>query len=157
MDNCWTVVYWSSFILGSFVIPFFQSYWTAGHFSVKSRIKFAVVQVLKRTVMALTVFFLLCILGGWLLKERLITTMMVSTLLMSNVYGTAVLVILLSYGITFLPYSLWKQTDTKSVLYEVLADADEIYRSFRDARVDFHTEVSICRNLIQHNTTGFNK
>jgi hypothetical protein len=23
MDNCWTVVYWSSFILGSFVIPFF--------------------------------------------------------------------------------------------------------------------------------------
>jgi len=107
MDNCWTVVYWSSFILGSFVIPFFQSYWTAGHFSVKSRIKFAVVQVLKRTVMALTVFFLLCILGGWLLKERLMTTMMVSTLLMSNVYGTAVLVILLSYGITFLPYSLW--------------------------------------------------
>lgn len=157
MDKCWAVVYWSSFLLGSFAIPFFQNYWTAGHFSVKSRVKFALLQVLKRTVLALTIFFLLCILGGWLLKEPIITTMMVSTLLMSNVYGTAVLVLLLSYGITFLPYSLWKRIDTKSLLYEVLADADEIYRAFRDARVDFHTEVSICRNLIQNNTTGFNK
>jgi hypothetical protein len=43
------------------------------------------------------------------------------------------------------------------MLYEVLADAEEIYKSFRDARVDFHTEVSICRNFIQNNTAGFNK
>lgn len=113
--------------------------------------------MLKRTVLALTIFFLLCFLGGWLLKQKIIDTMMVSTLLMSNVYGTAVLVLLLSYGIIFLPYSLWQHLDSKSMLYEVLADAEEIYKSFRDARVDFHTEVSICRNLIENNTTGFNK
>lgn len=77
--------------------------------------------------MALTIFFLLCILGGWLLKQKIMVTMNVSIILMSNVYGTLVLVLLLSYGLIFLPYYLWQQLDSKSMLYEVLADAEEIY------------------------------
>jgi hypothetical protein len=47
--------------------------------------------------------------------------------------------------------------DAKSLLYEALADADVIFRSYRDARLDYHKEVMICKNLIQDNTSGFNK
>lgn len=39
----------------------------------------------------------------------------------------------------------------------MLSEADEHFRSYRDARLDFHTEVSICQNLIATNTTGFNR
>jgi len=31
-------------------------------------------------------------------------------LVMSNVYGTLVLVVLLSYGLAFLPFSVWKRS-----------------------------------------------
>ena len=58
---------------------------------------------------------------------------------------------------TFLPYSIVLKTNTESILFESLAEADEIYKNYRDARVDFHTEVSICRNLVKNNTTGYNK
>jgi hypothetical protein len=157
MDRLWAGIYWGSFILGSFVIPFFQAYWTAGHFSFCSRLKFATKQMLKKTLIGLAIFVFFCILGFWLLKARFIDKFKTSVLLMSNIYGTLLLVLLLSYGMTFLPYSIWLKTNTESVLFESLAEADEIYKNYRDARVDFHTEVSICRNLVKNNTTGYNK
>lgn len=113
--------------------------------------------MLKKTLIGLAIFAFFCILGFWLLKARFIDKFKTSVLLMSNIYGTLLLVLLLSYGMTFLPYSIWLKTNTESVLFESLADADEIYKNYRDARVDFHTEVSICRNLVKNNTTGYNK
>lgn len=94
--------------------------------------------------MALIIFLLMVMLGCYLLKQGFMQIAIDSSLLMSNLYGLVVLTLLLSYGLAFLPYSLWHRIDSKSVLYEVLAEADEIYKAYRDARVDFHTEVSIC-------------
>jgi uncharacterized membrane protein len=124
MDRLWAFIYWGSFILGSFVIPFFQAYWTAGHFSFLSRLKFATKQMIKKTLIGLLIFVLFCIFGFWLLKARFIEKLKTSVLLMSNIYGTLVLVLLLSYGMTFLPYSIWLKTNTESILFESLAEAD---------------------------------
>lgn len=157
MDVCWNVVYWGGFLMGSFVVPFFQGYWTAGHFSAQSRAKFSLLRMARLSVIALAVFVTFVIAGCWLFDQKFTAVAKNSILIMSNLYGMVVLVALLSYGLTALPYSLWHQRDSKSVLYESLADADEIYRAYRDARVDFHTEVSLCRNLIAGHTNGFNK
>jgi len=157
MDKCWAVIYWSSFVLGSVFTPFFQIYWTAGHFSVESRMKFAFKQLLKQAILVLTVFIAFVLAGVFMLHANFLTVAKASVLVMSNLYGMVVQVLLLSYGITFLPWALWHRIDAKSVLYEVLSESDEIFRSYRDARLDFHTEVSICQNLISNNTTGFNK
>lgn len=157
MNTSWTVVYWSSFLLGSLVIPFFQHYWTAGHFSFGSRFKFALVKLFWQTVLYLVSFLVLVIIGSFVMKKNFFVTMNDSILLTCNIYGMVVLVLLLSYGLAFLPYQLWHKIDSKSVLYETLAEADDIYKAYRDARVDFHTEVSICQNLITNNTTGFNR
>jgi hypothetical protein len=59
MNPCWATVFWTSLFLGSFVIPFMQQYWIAGHFSRASRAKFACWQLLKRWIIALVVFGLL--------------------------------------------------------------------------------------------------
>lgn len=127
MNVCWNLVYWGSFFLGCCVIPFFQGYWTAGHFSVSSRIRYSLWRLLRLSVIALAVFLVFVSAGCWLTKKKFVVVAKNSVLLMSNLYGMVVLVALLSYGITFLPYSLWHQIDSKSVLYEVLAEAAEIH------------------------------
>ena len=157
MDPCWATVFWTSFFLGCFVIPFMQQYWMAGHFSRKSRAKYACWELFKRGFIVLVLFGILLWAGVQFLKTPFFLTAEVSVLLMSNLYGMIVLVLLMSYGITFLPFMLWQKMDAKSLLYKALADADEIYRSYRDARLDYHKEVSICQNLIKDNTTGFNQ
>lgn len=58
---------------------------------------------------------ILAIVGYYLVKEHLDDTSFTevaktTVLILSNVYGTLVLVILLSYGLAFLPFSVWKRS-----------------------------------------------
>jgi len=47
-----------------------------------------------------------------------------SILIMSNMYGTIVLVTLLSYGLAFLPFSIWKRSNNYQIVYESLMSAE---------------------------------
>ena len=45
------------------------------------------------------------------MQEKFIGYAMTAILVGSNVYGTLVLVILLSHGLAFLPFSIWKRSN----------------------------------------------
>ena len=47
-----------------------------------------------------------------------------ATLVMANMYGTLLLVILLSYGLVFLPFSVWKRSNNSQLVYQDLIVAD---------------------------------
>ena len=51
-----------------------------------------------------------------------------ATLIMSNVYGMAILVVLLGHGLIKLPISLWKFADNRYNLLNALSRADRVRR-----------------------------
>lgn len=70
-------------------------------------------------------------------------------LVLSNLYGQLVMVILLSYGLFRVPVFLWRRADKKGILMDRLRHADIYYRKYRDATLELHKQVSICRNLAE--------
>jgi hypothetical protein len=68
-------------------------------------------------------------------------------ILAGNVYGMCVLVVLLAYGIAFVPITVWKKTNYDARLYEELLAAQEVWFEFRDARLEYIKQVSLCSNL----------
>ena len=91
---------------------FFQKYWVSGHFSVASRTKAVLRQLLIVIVAGLVIVAVGASLVYFLLSEvhheKIMEYSKVAILVMSNMYGTLVLVILLSYGLAFLPFQIWK-------------------------------------------------
>ena len=108
MNILWFLVYWGNFIFGSFVVKFYQYYWMSGHFSVSSKIKFAMSKLLLLLIAGLSCLAGLVALCLWLTGERFAETCYTAILIMSNAYGTLVLIVLLSYGLIFLPFAIWK-------------------------------------------------
>ena len=76
---------------------------------------------------------------------------------MSNVYGTLLLIVLLSYGLIFLPFAIWKSASNQRVVLDNLVQADQAYEMCKEARLDFMREVNICRALAENHRTGFNQ
>mmetsp|Transcript_33774 Transcript_33774/g.41734 ORF Transcript_33774/g.41734 Transcript_33774/m.41734 type:complete len:148 (+) Transcript_33774:353-796(+) len=115
MDTLWGVVYWGNLLQGSFVTKFFQKYWVNGHFSVAARVKATLTKLLVMMIAGLLFCAAIAITGYFLVRDYLHDTSFTEVakttiLVMSNVYGTLVLVILLSYGLAFLPFSVWKRS-----------------------------------------------
>lgn len=115
MDVLWQVIYWGNLIQGSFVTKFYQQYWVSGHFSVASRIKATLKRLLMLIVVGSVLLVLLVCLAFYyykdFMKEKFMGVAMTTILIISNVYGTLLLVVLLSYGLAFLPFSVWKRSN----------------------------------------------
>jgi len=79
-----------------------------------------------------------------------------AVLILGNLHGTLVLVVLLSYGLSFIPAVLWKSSRNRNTFYEGLQEAKRVYSEYRDAKVDFGQEVSVIRNLAKSHKNGFN-
>ena len=128
MDVLWQIVYWGNLLQGSFVTKFFQRYWVSGHFSLCSRIRATLKQFLIMIIVSLIVLIILGAILYHFLKDYLqrehLDVGKTIILIMSNVYGTLVLVILLSYGLAFLPFSVWKRADNNYMVFEHLMNAD---------------------------------
>jgi hypothetical protein len=114
MDILWGVIYWGNLIQGSFVTKFYQKFWVSGHFSIASRVKASLKQLLILMIAGLLFMGILALVAYYLMREYLHENFLemckTAILILSNTYGTLVLVILLSYGIAFLPFSLWKRS-----------------------------------------------
>lgn len=115
MDILWQVVYWGNLIQGSFVTKFYQKYWVSGHFSVASRVKATLKQLLILLIAGLIFLAAIAAVVYYLYKdffenESFTEYSKAAILVMSNAYGTILLVILLSYGLAFLPFSVWKRS-----------------------------------------------
>ena len=118
MDWLWGIIYWGNFIQGSFVTKFFKTYWVNGHFSVGARVKATLRTLLVMMIAGLLFLAVVAIAGYYLVRDYLNDTSFsevgkTAILVLSNVYGTLVLVILLSYGLAFLPFSVWKRSNNE--------------------------------------------
>ena len=91
------------------------------------------------------------------LQENLSELGKTSILVLSNMYGTLVLVVLLSYGLAFLPFAIWKRSDNSRQVYEELMEADQACQESKDARVEFSKQAKICRNLVQDHADPSNE
>ena len=74
-------------------------------------------------------------------------------LILGNVYNMIFLVVLLAYGLFYLPLFLWKYADNQYQLYTTLETAHDVRRAYRDAQIDFYMIVNQCRNLAEHHRT----
>lgn len=160
MDVLWQVVYWGNLIQGSFVTKFFQKYWVSGHFSVASRVKATLRQFLIMIVAGLILIVLAAALAYYLLRdvshEQFIEYSKTAILVLSNMYGTIVLVTLLSYGLAFLPFQIWKLSNNHQVVFEGLMQAEQMSQSRKDALIEFRKEVKSCRNMVQSQSNDDN-
>lgn len=139
MDILWGVVYWGNLLQGSFVTKFYQKYWVSGHFSIASKVKATLRQLLILMVVGLVFMGALAGIAYYLTKdyvqENFLELSKTAILICSNTYGTMVLVVLLSYGIAFLPFSLWKRSNNSQIVYESLLQADSVSQENKDARL----------------------
>ena len=151
MRSLWFVVYWGNILTGSILMQFLTRYWTCGHFSVGSQIKWVVIKLLKITVIVLVLLGALtfCVLNFVDKEDResLFTAAYTATLILSNVYGMVILVVLLSHGLIKLPITLWKQPDNKYNLLNALSRADRVRRAYRTSLIEYHEQISICKTL----------
>jgi hypothetical protein len=142
MNGLWFVVYWGNIVTGSIFMQFLKRYWTCGHFSVGSQIKWVVIKLLK---ISLIMAVLLGVMTMCVMKfvdaenrESLFNAVYTASLIMSNVYGMLILVVLLGHGLIKLPITLWKHPDNKYNLMNALSRADRVRRAYRTSLIEYH-------------------
>jgi fatty acid desaturase len=123
MNILWQVVYWCNFLFGTVLKTFFSKYWLSGHFGVGSKSKHAFKQLAIQIIIGVPVLLLLLGLGYYFLREQLQTLLSTILILLVNIQGMCILVLLLAYGLAFLPVKTWKRTNTEAIMYEHLLGA----------------------------------
>ena len=76
-----------------------------------SKVKFAFKKIAIKMAILVLLVVVLCGVGYYFLQGEFFDLMQVSLLLLSNIYGMCVLVVLVSYGLVFVPVGLWKKGD----------------------------------------------
>jgi hypothetical protein len=126
MNGAWLFIYWANFTFGTVLKPFFQNYWLSGHFSRSSKAKFACKKLLLKVTILLVVTGALCGAGYYYLQGEFFEKAMIVLLLLSNIYGMCVLVLLVSYGLAFVPVHYWRIQDYEGKLYRLLLEAPDV-------------------------------
>lgn len=68
MSVLWTLVYWGNLLCGSCLVKFYQKYWISGHFSKRSKIRFALRQLLV-LIIAMTILLVVVIIIGFVVLK----------------------------------------------------------------------------------------
>jgi hypothetical protein len=107
MYALWFGVYWGTMVSGSVLMTPYKLYWASGRFSIRSKVVFVLKNLLIKIILGLVV---LAAVGFALIKfygETILGTVQPTALILSNVYGMAVLVSLLAHGLFKLPIFVW--------------------------------------------------
>lgn len=126
MTPIWGIIYWSNILFGTGLKPFFQQYWQAGHFTKIGRAKFACKQIALRILILFIVIIVMCVLGYIFWDEFYLENLNIALMLLLTIYGMTVLVILLGWGLAFLPAYFWKLGDREMNLYNYLLMAPDV-------------------------------
>ena len=157
MRSLWFVVYWGTLISGTVVNQFLKRYWASGHFSVMSKSKAVMKQM---TLLAFAGITLVAVAGSALVYffgKNILQQAYLSILIIANLYGMAVLVILLAHGLIKLPLFLWKYSDNRYNVLNGLSRADNVRRAYRTALIDYHEQISICKKMEAQHSNEYNR
>ena len=123
MNICWQVVYWSNFLFGTVLKTFFSEYWLSGYFSISSKSKHVLSKLALKILIGIPVLLILLGLGYYFLRAQFKVLLSTTIILLVNIQGMCILVLLLAYGLAFLPVKTWKLTNTESLMYDYLTGA----------------------------------
>ncbi len=124
-------------MFGTVLKTFYSKYWLSGHFSVGSKSKHALKELALLIIIGVPVLVILLGLGYYFLRDRLAVLLSTILILLSNIQGMCILVLLLAYGLAFLPIKTWKKANTEASMYEFLLGAQGCYEEYRDARLEY--------------------
>jgi hypothetical protein len=107
MGIIWKVIYYTIFFLTWVLLPIVQEYESSGEFSVKSRIKMAIINnlIIYGIFAALGILFMVYLIFK---SELSFTELMPILMAASNAFGMCLVVVLLSYGLVAVPRKLWR-------------------------------------------------
>ena len=105
-------------------------------------------------ILACVAYYLL---KDYVTSENALEYSKTAILIGSNMYGTLVLVVLLSYGLVFLPFSIWGRASNNQMVLEKLSAANQCFEENKDARIEFMKEAKRCRNFVRDHLSDKNK
>ena len=95
----------------------YRKYWLSGHFTIRQRAKATCKTLLIQMLVVLIIGSVLIGVAYYYLGDSLVHIAGIVVILAGNVYGMCVLVVLLAYGIAFVPITVWKKTNYDARLY----------------------------------------
>lgn len=126
MDVLWIIVYWLTILTGTVLMQFYGYYWQSGYFTRWGRTKEAVKRI---KMLLLYGSLVLIIFAGALLYffEQSIVYQLINAAMIANYsYSMLVLVMLLSHGLSKMPFYLWRSNTTYYGLLNNLERASSV-------------------------------
>lgn len=123
----WTVSYGLIFFLTWLLLPIAQEYEEAGEFSIKDKLKRAIIN----NLIIYGVFLGVGLIGlGYLIISQRVDLKHLPPVMLaaSNAFGMFLVVIFLSYGLTAIPRVLWRNKNYKLKLKKLQFDASNLMR-----------------------------
>jgi hypothetical protein len=153
----WIISYWGVFMSGSILMQFYKIYWSSGRFTMKSKVVFSIKTLLLKIVVGTAIMGVCGIIMIKFYGENFTESIQGTVLILQNVYGMAVLVLLLAHGLIKLPIYLWKKNDNTYNLINALSRAERVRRDYRTALIEYHEQISICKSLENQHANGYNR
>lgn len=121
----WQITYWTTFLLGFFLLPLIREALLSGHFTFRSRLQAGC----RAAIQGYLVLLVLGVLGVAFMVIQLHSWHVVPVLMaIGNTYGLLLVSLLLGYGLVDLPRKLWRQADPAMELRRtqiIASNADE--------------------------------
>jgi hypothetical protein len=156
MDVLWMLVFWSTVLTGTVLMQFYNYYWSSGQFSRWGKAKFALNRI---KVLAILAILGLIIFAGILLYffEHTIVYQLINAAMIGNyTYSMVVLVLLLSHGLSKMPFYLWRSNTTYYGLLNDLERADAVKRAYKESKLEYHEVMTICRITAEKHADPYN-
>ena len=139
IEDAWTVVYWTTFILTWAVLPMMADFETSGEFSFRRKCVSIIKGQVKMALIAVIVFVCFCF---YLLAAKHMSFEGIGGFIMAlgNTYGLMLIILLLGNGLVSVPKRIWlasfpqrnlqilyyKAAELDSQLYDALFDLEEV-------------------------------
>ncbi|OZJ02345.1 hypothetical protein BZG36_04385 [Bifiguratus adelaidae] len=150
----WRTVYWSTFCLTWVIIPFLQSYLSAGGFTVKAKIWYAVRTNLYfyGVYLALGILGLVYIVAYKPFESR--AALQGYIIAIANSWGLLLIIIFMGYGLVAIPRHFWNLSNIDLQLDRCYQNAPRLKEELMDAEVELDSLYKELSNVSRKVTTA---
>lgn len=115
LHTAWVVVYWIAFGLCWVILPITEKFHTSGEFTFCSKLRNALFRQLRSFLILISVLSAL-VLYLYFVKNFTLGQVPQMLVLLSNIWGLFLVIILLGFGLVFLPKTFWNEGNLEKTL-----------------------------------------
>lgn len=143
---CWNIIYWIIFVLCWTMLPMMQNYHMAGEFTFLTKIKRALITRLRMLLVTLGIgiIFIIYLFAVAKFDSHKIPAVMVA---LSNVWSLFIIIVLLGYGLVYIPKSWWISGNLEYSMKLMQLKAVELDESKIDAKYNLDNTVGLAMRL----------